>query len=256
MIFYLGIHKPYMTKLIHPIPFMLSIRRIRGRIKHIWGDDWLLDSGGFSEIQINGKYTISEEEYIDSIMRHRPKLAFCQDWMCEDVMLEITGKTVEEHQELTLASYMSLRKHTPRIAPVLQGYELDDYLEHARMYAEEGVDMAQVFGLGSVCRRSCTSEPPVLINGILAEYPEIKLHAFGIKTEAFKYKDVLEGIYSADSMAWCMRGSFAPATCEDCPYERRRCSNCVQYALIWHENVQKRIEQTRRENDISTTISA
>lgn len=245
MKFYLGLQKPCQTKLVHPIPFMLSIRGIRGRIKHIWGDDWLLDSGGFTEILLHGRYTISEDEYIDSIMRHRPKLAFCQDWMCEDVMLERTGLTIPEHQERTLESYISLRKHTDRIAPVLQGYTVEDYIAHGLMYVAEGVDMTQVFGLGSVCRRSCSSEPPVILNALTDEFPGIKIHAFGIKTEAFKYIDVVEKIYSADSMAWSYWGRRRPKDCSDCSYERRQCRNCVRCALMWYENMEEVVKATK-----------
>lgn len=249
MKFYLGVHKPCHTKVIHPVPFMMSVRRIQTRKKHIWGDDWLLDSGGFSELQINGCYTISEEEYVEVIMRHRPKLAFCQDWMCEDIMLEKTGLTILDHQQRTLDSYLSLSEYTPRIAPVLQGMELEEYLHHASMHESWGVDMSQVFGLGSVCRRSTTIAPVDIVVGIKEHYPMMKIHAFGVKTDAFKHMRLLDNLYSADSMAWCMWGWRNPQSCDDCPYERRQCRNCIQCGLMWHANVIRTIENTRRLNE-------
>lgn len=254
MKFYLGIEKPHFSQEIFPIPFMISCRNILYRKKHIWGEDWLLDSAGFTEISLFGKYTISEEDYIELIRRQRPTLAFCQDWMCEDEILVKTGLTIPDHQRLTLESYLRLVQHSPRIAPVLQGYALDDYLEHAQMYVDAGVDMTQVFGLGSVCRRSNSKEAVDLIVGIAKEYPNIKLHGFGIKTLAFKYVEVLDNLYSADSMAWQYWGWRQPRDCEDCHYERRRCKKCVKCALLWYEKCMDVVNATRREHDSSDTI--
>ena len=75
-------------------------------------NDWIMDSGAFSQINAHGKFTLSNEAYMDQILRFMGqgtlRAAVCQDWMCEPFMLEKTGKTVQEHQELTVTSFCTL----------------------------------------------------------------------------------------------------------------------------------------------------
>ena len=229
MKFYLGTDNPAQAEQVR-IPWMISITRIGNRKRPLDCLDWLMDSGGFNMIANHGRFTVSENEYLESIDRHGPRLAFCQDWMCEPFIIEKTGLTVRDHQERTLESYLSLSAKEARIAPVLQGWRPSEYVRHIEMYRTAGVDMSQVFGLGTVCSRNKDIEA---IGWILANIeraaPEIKLHGFGVKTtalSAYHHK-----FASADSMAWSARGRRDFRFCEGC--ERNSCAHCLDYALLW-----------------------
>ena len=234
MKFYLGIHVAAWSYRIS-VPYMLSVRLVLKRKKLLKGNDWLLDSGGFSELKLHGCYKISEDEYIECIKHLKPNYAFCQDWMCERQILKRTGKEVEEHQELTIKSYTSLRKKSYRILPVLQGYTPDDYINHIKMYKKHKVNLNQLFGLGSVCKRSRTEIPEIIIPRIRSFAPEIKIHAFGLKITAFKKPVIVNNLYSADSMAWSYDGRFN--------YGALRRTNSLAHALIWRNKVLKEINK-------------
>ena len=242
MKFYVGLFDPpHIEKL--RIPYMMSVKRLMNRKSTVWGEDWLMDSGGFTELSIHGEYTIEEDEYIETIQRFRPTLAFCQDWMCEAPIIEKTRLTKKDHQRNSTLSYLSMLEKTPRVAPVLQGYEVKDYIEHAEEYEAVGVDMSQVFGIGSVCRRSMTDEPLKIILSLKERWPNIKLHAFGLKNVAFKNREVVENLWSADSMAWSYWARrHKPFSCEPCIRPTRSCGNCYIAIEIWLEKLYKKLD--------------
>ena len=237
MKFYIGLcDPPHIEKL--RVPYMMSVRRLMNRKSTVWGEDWLMDSAGFTELAMHGKYVIEEDEYIETILRFRPTLAFCQDWMCEAPILAKTGLDIETHQHRSLFSYLSMSEKTPRVAPVLQGQEVEDYMLHAEMHENAKVDMNQVFGIGSVCRRSTTEAPAEIILSLKNRWPELKLHAFGLKTVAFKNRDIVNNLWSADSMAWSFWGRRnSPLPCIECIRKTFNCQNCDICAGIWLKRV-------------------
>lgn len=166
---------------------------------------WILDSGGFSEIAEHGEWRTSEDEYVREIERWRAvgQLAWVapQDWMSEPFMIQRTGLTVREHQARTVASFVSLRERVGSLViPVLQGYAPREYDRCVMLYQDAGFDLAAepVVGLGSVCRRSRTSEAVRLVRYISDH--GLRLHGFGLKGTAYR---ALRGLLaSADSMAW------------------------------------------------------
>jgi hypothetical protein len=243
MKFYIGLFDPpHIEKL--RIPYMMSVRRLMNRKSTVWGEDWLMDSGGFTELSLRGKYEISEDEYIETIQRFRPTIAFCQDWMCEAPIIAKTGLDIKTHQHLSLVSYLSMKERTPRVAPVLQGYELEDYVIHAEVYEKAKVKMNQVFGIGSICRRSTTDTPVKIILALKKRWPNIKLHAFGLKTTAFKDADVVRNLWSADSLAWSFWGrKNNPLPCEICVRKTFSCQNCYVCAKIWLKRLQEVLDK-------------
>lgn len=186
-----------------------------------------------------GKWTVSVEEYIDVVGTYweligNMDFAAPQDWMCEDVMLEKTGLSVETHQELTVSNYVELKERAPELPfiPVLQGDTIFSYLRCADMYRDAGVDLAAVptVGVGSVCRRQGTAE----IGALMREFASrgYRLHGFGVKTLGLKrYASHLQ---SADSLAW----SFRARRSEPLPgCSHKSCANCQLFALKWREKV-------------------
>jgi hypothetical protein len=126
-----------------------------------------LDSGAFSEISRHGRWTVTAAGYVTHVRRYRDEIgrlawASPQDWMCEPHILAVTGLSVREHQERTVANVVELRSLAPDLpfVPVLQGWTLQDYLRCVELYREYGVDLRRepLVGLGSVCRRQGTQE--------------------------------------------------------------------------------------------------
>jgi hypothetical protein len=178
--------------------------------------------------------TARDLEYIEAIERYDTEIGmldWCapQDWMCEPFMLAKTNKTVEQHQALTIESYLTLNAVQPKVVPVLQGWTISDYHRHVEMYATSGVDLADCerVGLGSVCRRQATDE----IAQIVASLDGFRLHGFGVKSDGIrKYGWML---HSADSMSW----SYSGRVIRPCPHTAvKSCANCWTHALEWRAN--------------------
>jgi hypothetical protein len=239
--FYIGFDSPSYSYKCH-VPYFISARVVINRKKPLFGD-WILDSGGFSELSLYGKYTISEDKYVEAIKRLNPSASFCQDWMVEPMILAKTGGTIKTHQLKTIESYLNLVGKVDNMLPVLQGQSIEDYLGHIEMYKLAGVSVNGLFGLGSVCRRQKTKEIVWIINTIKSQYPKIKLHGFGVKSTALKNGSVSIALDSADSMAWCYSGYRHKMYCDNC--KARNCSHCVKYALGWREQLLQYIEQSK-----------
>ena len=241
--FYLGTHRPNWLWTIHDVPLFISHRVLKDRKSRFprATTPWALDSGGFTELNLFGRWETSPEEYVDSVRRYADELghlewASPQDWMCEPWVTAKTGLTVADHQARTVENYLTLRDLAPDLPfiPVLQGWELDDYHRHADIYAANGVDLTTepVVGIGSVCRRQATGQ----IAGIFDSLRErgLKMHGFGVKSAGLaQYADQL---VSADSLAWSYRArQDARAGIRHCA--KKTCANCLHYALAWRERL-------------------
>lgn len=190
-------------------------------------------------ISKHGEYIINEDEYTQCIKRHNPRIAFCQDWMCEPHILKKTGLTILNHQWRTLQSYLSLSKKDQRIRPVLQGWEPDDYINHAFMYSLNGVDMTQEFGIGTICSRNGDiGQITSIIKKIKNFIPQAKIHAFGIKSDALV--SVSHLIESSDSMAWSTRARYMKL-CKP-PCDVKSCANCLEFALLWRKQLIRKLQ--------------
>ena len=243
MEFYLGTHVlNHLEKT--DVPLFISRRAFDKRKSSLDAlGSWALDSGGFSELRLNGGWTLNAQEYVDRVnsINATPNLRWAaqQDWMCEEVMLEKTGLTVREHQRRTVDNFIELRSldcDVP-IIPVLQGYTLDEYKECFEMFEASGVDLRAepVVGLGSVCRRQNTEDIERIVTCFHAK--DLRLHGFGVKTLGLKrYGEMLE---SADSLAWSFGARYSQSHCSihrENP-TTKNCANCLTYALEWREKV-------------------
>jgi hypothetical protein len=206
-------------------------------------DPWALDSGGFTELSLHGRWTLSARHYVAAVRRYATEIgrlewAAPQDWMTEDVIRARTGGSIRDHQRRTVSSYLHLRSAAPDLPfiPVLQGQSLADYLRCADLYDKAGVDLAAlpVVGVGSICRRQHTSEVEQIIRALAGR--GLRLHGFGVKiTGLSRYANKL---ISADSMAWSFRGRHVAG----CSPTHRTESNCVHFALAWHDRVRQALD--------------
>lgn len=244
MRFYLGTHETVFMERT-TVPLFVSRRRLARRKSTplVAGGPWALDSGGFSEISIYGRWMTPAAQYAGEVRRWSDAMpglewAAVQDWMCEPHMIKLTGLSVEEHQRRTIASVLELRRLEPSVpwAPVLQGWEQRDYLRHAEMYAAAGIDLTReaIVGVGSVCRRQNTRDVEAIL-GTLASL-RIRLHGFGLKTQGLAMASRF--LVSADSMAWSSHARRR-APLPGCHH--RSCSSCLRYALRWRENVLRKM---------------
>jgi hypothetical protein len=205
--FFVGLHQPCDAK--HVDSAFVSVTRLRSRKSHFAVGDWIMDSGAFSTILTHGGYPEEPSVYAAEIKRWSTcgKLlaAVSQDYMCEAHMLAITGKSIAEHQRLTIERYDALCACDTGgvyIMPVLQGYAPQDYVDHIRQYGDRLAHGAWV-GVGSVCKRNgnVRAIEDVLL-AVQRERPDLRLHGFGIKTTALGSRLVRELLHTADSMAW------------------------------------------------------
>ena len=214
MRFYLGTHVTgwLFNQKLAGIPLFLSRRQLKlnPNRKRPWRKAvtrWCLDSGGFQELDLFGRWTIPAKQYIEE-----SRIAYnqiggldwiaIQDWMCEPRIREKTGKTVEEHQRRTIDSYLELSTLAPELPwiPILQGWVFWQYLRHVELYDIAGIDLRQfsTVGVGSVCRRQGTQEASVIFKSLADE--GIRIHGFGVKKAGIIQS--AEHLVSADSAAW------------------------------------------------------
>jgi hypothetical protein len=253
-VLYLGTHRPHWLAQT-TAPLCVSDRTLRRyRSLPVARGPWVLDSGGFTELQRYGSWQHgpTPKEYIARVRRYRDEIgglvwASPQDWMAEPIIrrggvaggqtFAGTGLPVVEHQRRTVENFLELRTLAPElpIIPVLQGWAPADYLACALMYADAGVELAAepTVGLGSVCRRQGTAEAAEIISALGRAVPGIRLHGYGIKTSGLRVYG--SSLFSADSMAWSFAGRKSPPL-PGCTGPRH-CGNCPRYAFRWREQV-------------------
>ncbi len=239
MKFYLGAHHPHWLAMAG-FPLFVSHRRLRERrTLPQAAAPWALDSGGFTALSGDGTWDMTPAQYVTAVERYAAEIgrldwAAPMDWMCEPAVRARTGKTVAEHQELTVGNYLRLRDMAPHLpfVPVLQGWCLDDYRRCADLYAARGVDLAgeRLVGIGSVCRRQATGQ----IAGIIGSLADagIRLHGFGVKTQGLALYGA--DLASADSMAWSA-GGRRTAGCGRGRHKNE--ANCFYFAAAWRQRI-------------------
>ena len=251
MQFFLGTHKPnWLWKDHIPIqlfPLFVSHMTLR-RIKtlHPARGPWALDSGGFTQISTFGTWTFSPWEYVCAVRRYMSgigKLQFAaiMDWMCEPIILEKTGKTIRQHQELTLESYLTLTDLAPEVPwlPTLQGFSLADYFAHKQMYERAGVNLVSAahVGIGSVCRRQSTKEIGDVLRALYNAGLR-NIHGFGVKTSGLKLTH--RYLKTSDSMAWSYNARKHPPLPEH-EGKHNNCANCWEWALRYKQNLLRKL---------------
>ena len=214
---------------------MLSINSIRGRLRAMRVNNWILDSGAFTEISIHGKWRNDPEYYAEEINLWSKvgnlMAAVSQDMMCEPFILAKTGMSIEAHQEITIKRYLRIRECTDAyVMPVLQGYHPSDYARHVVAYGEILSPEAWV-GVGSVCKRNTSpSEIEDVLFAIKSLRPDLKLHGFGLKLTALENGTIRSLLETCDSMAWSYAGRQQTGDADD-PRDALRYATKVQ-ALI------------------------
>lgn len=132
-LFLLGTHQPgWLAKpqvAAERVPLFVSDRRLRSyKTLPRAAAPWAVDSGGFTELQKYGRWTVTPAEYVARLRRYRDETgnlmwAAQQDWMCEPIIINggvangqhFTGThlSVPAHQHLTVRNYAHLLDLAP-----------------------------------------------------------------------------------------------------------------------------------------------
>ncbi len=212
LFFFVGLHQ--LADARHFNRSFISVNRLRRRKSDFLVNEWIMDSGAFTEISTHGHYRASEMEYAAQIDRWSRvgnfQAAAIQDYMCEPWIIQKTGLTVRDHQRLTIERYDRLRAITgARLLPVIQGYLPHEYVEHIEQYGGR-LKHGEWVGVGSVCRRNRhPSQIEDILVAIKKKRPDLRLHGFGLKITALYSGTVRCLLHSSDSMAWCRSASYA-----------------------------------------------
>lgn len=242
--FYLGFHHPSKIGKTST-PLFISFRQLRNRKKKPFNNESpiYIDSGGFTELNLNGHWTITPEEYSNELLRLKSlNLNFNwvsqQDWMCEEIVLSKTKNSILDHQLKTCDNFATLIDLDDGISytPVIQGQKIHDYISHIDMFKEYGFDLSNqsIVGVGSVCRRQNTEEIFHLFKELHSM--NLNLHGFGVKTLGLKkYHQYLT---SCDSLAWSLHSRLGNKKCNSClSNNNKNCANCLQFAENWRKNI-------------------
>jgi hypothetical protein len=239
MKFFLGTHRPRWLATLD-VPLFVS-RRTLARLRNPprARAPWALDSGGFTELALHGRWTVSAADYAREVQRLRADVgrmewAAPQDWMVEPAIRERTGLSVADHQRRTLDNLLELRALAPDVPwiPVLQGWTVWDYWRHVDQYDAAGVDLRRepLVGVGSICRRQSSALARTILETLAAG--GLRLHGFGVKKGGLRGS--ARHLASADSLAWSLHARFEPPLPG---HPHKTCANCCEFALQWREEL-------------------
>jgi len=107
-------------------------------------------------------------------------------------------KTVE--YGVQIFDYAEKRGLTPKIVPVLQGYDdVSQWLESLDQYLAHGI-RAETWGIGSLCMTKSRRLVRSVVKGVADELKDGRIHVFGIALDSLR--EVYMDIDSFDTSAW------------------------------------------------------
>ncbi|MEX4004172.1 hypothetical protein AB4Y38_35410 [Paraburkholderia sp. EG285A] len=169
-----------------------------------------LDSAGFVAAVRYGDYRWSVEDYFDLVEAHPWVFYASMDYCVEaEVATDRPMRLLRiaaTARMLARCNAEAQRRGLPLPMPVLQGWLPSEY----RLCAEwlPLLEWPDLVGIGSVCRRQVHGPDGILaildaIDGMLPAH--VKLHLFGVKSEALALLRDHPRVASIDSMAWDMQ---------------------------------------------------
>jgi len=200
-------------------------------------ENLFIDSGGYSFMLGKGEYGTTDRKYLEFVEKHQSKLFALRDYPCEPDVLEENGRTVRDHLEATTRKHRNLLGLLPEFdiqaqpVSVIQGWELEDYLEHLEMLKQHDL-LTDYVAVGSVCRRNQDEKIQRIINEIHKRIGDRKLHAFGVKSNILRFSDMREKMDSADSNAFDMAARYS-----DNKVDGRGFQNCALEYLKFKKNI-------------------
>ena len=186
---------------------MLSANVVKNH-KSTWiiNKPWMMDSG------VGGMFKGKAREfgidrYAEILNLWKPPIAWSYDYPCEPSVRHKFRYTVKQAQERTTDNTAYLLEKYDRVNAVVQGWELEEYLEHIDQIKERGV-LTEHLGIGSICRRGQDKQIASIIRAIRKNVPQwVKLHGFGVKTSILN-TEAKFFFHSADTSAWSIERRY------------------------------------------------
>jgi hypothetical protein len=168
------------------------------------GSKWL-DSGGFTLLNRFGDYPFSVMQFLNFVCWLRPDFYASLDYPCEpNISRSLSLLTNEQRIRKTVENAARMapwESYTGScMVPVIQGYELEEYLACIELYRAAGL-VRSYMAVGSMCRRLSTEQLHKLVPAIhqaAAAAGAENLHFFGLKLSR-DLVDLAPFIYSRDS---------------------------------------------------------
>lgn len=162
-----------------------------------------LDSGGFSFFHKSGDYPFSIRQYVGLAHRLRADVVAVLDYPCEPDVTRTSGKDSNiERIEATIrnAKVCFKFKDIPWLM-VVQGYYESEYQYCCDRIMQEGL-VTPIIGIGSLCMRKKINEARKVIRVIKRNFPNSKIHGFGIDLRFIRDFKIRSLLFSADTQAW------------------------------------------------------
>ncbi len=158
------------------------------------------DSGGFLAHQRFGGFPYTIDEMADWALAWNADWCATPDFPCEP---ELAQGEVQRRIEQTVESAAEAMQRRPDVRwwPVLQGWELPDYLRCWELYDEVRIVPK---GVGTLCRRNQVKQIARVMTGIQTARPGFRYHLFGVKLSALKEASIRQTAASIDTAAWSM----------------------------------------------------
>jgi hypothetical protein len=179
------------------------------------------DSGGYVATKVWGDYRYSPAHYVAWLSTWVPTWAATMDYCCEDEITAGQPGLVRERQRRTTVKaqyFWQWHRRVPWVwVPTIQGWQVEDYVAHARelaplirkMRRHYGAGSAFRVGIGTLCRRASPELIRRITLAVASQLPGVPLHLWGIKLTALQARGGLPArVVSIDSAAW--NGRFGP----------------------------------------------
>lgn len=169
------------------------------------------DCGGFVATRIWGDYRYSADQYVKWLETFNPVWAAMMDYCCEKEVAANRGIVLARQKRTTekaLEMWSNYKSASWVWCPTIQGWNVSDYVRHARELKPLILDMQQHYGsefrvgVGTLCARRKWSLVRQICQAVTTELPSVSLHLWGVKLEAAGVVADLPSVVSVDSGAW------------------------------------------------------
>lgn len=165
------------------------------------------DCGGYVATKVWGDYRYSPREYVDWLETFGPRWAATMDYCCEPDLPVVTRDRQKRTTEMAYRFWEDYADAPWVWVPTIQGWEVRDYIHHARELRPLITEMAAHYGdgfrvgIGTLCRRADNDTIRMVVKAVAWELPGIPLHLWGVKQRALTTA-LTQRVASVDSAAW------------------------------------------------------
>jgi len=161
-----------------------------------------LDSGGFSFFTRYAEYPYSIEQYVELSKKLNATYTAVLDYPCEpDVVRDDLNTNYKRIDKTIQNTEKCIEYEEVNWVAVVQGYTHKEYLYCCDLIKNMGL-VTDLMAIGTLCVRKRVREIRNIIKLVRREFPETKLHGFGINLNMLKDAYIYENLYSIDTQAW------------------------------------------------------